>query len=280
MQILRIHHYTSIEALALILASKKIRFNRVDRVDDITESLRHSKIRFGNYFFVSCWTYDSEESIPQWHMYTDRMRGVRISLPVVPFQRKKLIPPSSWKIESEGVMYAPLSLEEQFGPDYYVVPTFMKSEHFGGPVEYCDDVETRYEKAIRLKTNSSNRATIEIDAPFDLVRLKTIEWSFQKEYRFALFVLPSLELPVEGPGSPKFCERLPDYVITALVNGIAPGIEFLDVDLSDNTLKELEVTFGPLCSEGSKIVVRALINSYAPEATIRESQFSGNIRTR
>jgi len=279
MQISRIHHYTSIETLALILASKKIRFNRTDRVDDITESQRHAKIRFGNYFFVSCWTYDSEESIPQWHMYTDRMRGVRISLPVAPFQQKRLIPPDSWKLESKGTMYAPLSLEEQFGPNYFVVPMYMEAKHFGGPVEYCDDVEARYEKAISFKIEDG-RTLVNIKAPFDLVRLKTSAWSFQKEYRFALFVLPSFQVPAEGPGSPEFYERFPSHVINALINGIAPGVDFLDVDLSDNALREMEITLGPLCSEGSKIAVHALVKAYAPEATVRDSRFTGNIRAR
>ena len=32
-----IYHYTNIETLALILKNKTIRFNRLDRVDDISE---------------------------------------------------------------------------------------------------------------------------------------------------------------------------------------------------------------------------------------------------
>lgn len=35
---MRIYHYTSIETLALILDNQKIRFNRLDRVDDLEES--------------------------------------------------------------------------------------------------------------------------------------------------------------------------------------------------------------------------------------------------
>lgn len=32
-----IHHYTSIESLAMILSTRKIRFNRLDRMDDLEE---------------------------------------------------------------------------------------------------------------------------------------------------------------------------------------------------------------------------------------------------
>ncbi|MCV5372328.1 hypothetical protein OFD18_29525, partial [Escherichia coli] len=70
-----IFHYTSIASLALILKSNKIRFSRLDGVDDILEAQTHVGINFGQYFFVSCWTKTKEESIPQWHMYGNDMKG-------------------------------------------------------------------------------------------------------------------------------------------------------------------------------------------------------------
>jgi hypothetical protein len=75
-----IHHYTSVDSLAAILASRKMRFSRLDRVDDLRESQTHHAIEFGQYFFASCWTEDGTESIPQWEMYADKKTGVRISL--------------------------------------------------------------------------------------------------------------------------------------------------------------------------------------------------------
>lgn len=49
-----IYHYTSVETLAMILASHKLRFNRLDRVDDMREAQKHKGIDFGKYFFASC----------------------------------------------------------------------------------------------------------------------------------------------------------------------------------------------------------------------------------
>ena len=92
MDIKTIHHYTNIETLALILSSRKLRFNRLDRVDDIREAQKHKGIDFGKYFFVSCWTYDQNESIPQWHMYTEKMSGVRISFPRLSIPKKDSSP--------------------------------------------------------------------------------------------------------------------------------------------------------------------------------------------
>ena len=69
---MKIHHYTSIETLALILKYKTIRFNRLDRVDDMEESMYGSgptKIKLGQYVFVSCWTKDDLENISLWKMY-------------------------------------------------------------------------------------------------------------------------------------------------------------------------------------------------------------------
>ena len=60
---MRIYHYTNLEALALILKNRTIRFNRLDQVDDLEEGNAESLgVRFCKYVFVSCWTETSDES--------------------------------------------------------------------------------------------------------------------------------------------------------------------------------------------------------------------------
>jgi hypothetical protein len=62
---MKIYHYTNVESLAMILKNKTIRFNRLDKVDDIEEgNAESSGVRFCKYVFVSCWTENPEESIP------------------------------------------------------------------------------------------------------------------------------------------------------------------------------------------------------------------------
>ena len=39
------------------------------------------------FVYVSCWTEDSEESIPLWNLYTPNMHGVRIRMPEFPFKK-------------------------------------------------------------------------------------------------------------------------------------------------------------------------------------------------
>lgn len=272
-----IHHYTSIETLALILSNRTIRFNRSDRVDDASEAKRHADIKFGSYFFVSCWTHDLNESIPQWHMYTDRkMKGVRLTLPNYPFKRLRLKPKPGWDMHSEGELYGPIPFDQQFGRGYYILPTFLSDQQFGGPVEYRSDVAERYRSAVAIDT-TGGRFSINIAGLPDLARLKTPEWSFQHEYRFVLCIFPSIPVPDDGPGSEGFPGASSDAIGNALLNGTAPPIEWFDVSLSDEALSQATITMGPMCSEGDRVVVNALVEKYIPHARVVPSQFTGTI---
>ena len=71
-----LYHYTSIETLALILSNRKIRLNRLDKVDDPQEQIAKEIADMGKLVFVSSWTDDSDESIPMWKMYGSLESGV------------------------------------------------------------------------------------------------------------------------------------------------------------------------------------------------------------
>lgn len=274
----QIFHYTSVETLALILSSQKIRFTRLDKVDDALEGPIIKGVHFNKYFFVSCWTTQRTESIPQWHLYTEKMTGVRIELTSLPFQNKKLTPLDGWaNIEHAGNMYAPLNFNEMFGQTYMILPMFMNHEQFAGCVEYVSNIEERYSQAVQI---NKEKGQLTINRPFDLARLKSKHWEFQSEYRFSLFVLPSLPLPPEGPGSPSFYNSLPNHMMRAFIEGADPGVEFIDLDLNQDALNSMVITTGPLCSAGLKLSVEALVCKYAPRAVIRSSALEGAIRQR
>lgn len=66
---MKLYHYTSIETLALILKHKTIRFSRLDRVDDPDEySFKEDGITPAHYCYVSCWTKNDNENLPQWYI--------------------------------------------------------------------------------------------------------------------------------------------------------------------------------------------------------------------
>ena len=80
-----LHHYTTVNTLALILRHQTLRFTRLDQFDDVTEGRSLGPFPLGARMFASCWSTGDEESIPQWAMYADSMRGVRLSLRSDPF---------------------------------------------------------------------------------------------------------------------------------------------------------------------------------------------------
>ena len=81
-------HYTSLENLALIWKNKTIRFRPLSTMDDLQESKTKDLKNIGDFIFVSCWTNETQESIPMWKMYGKMETGVRIALPKNPFVRE------------------------------------------------------------------------------------------------------------------------------------------------------------------------------------------------
>lgn len=76
-----LYQYTTIDALSLILKNRKIRFSRLDMVDDPEEyGFERYGFKVAPFVFVSCWTPVKEENIPMWRMYANQARGVRIGV--------------------------------------------------------------------------------------------------------------------------------------------------------------------------------------------------------
>ncbi len=276
-----IYHYTTIETLALILESRKLRFNRLDRVDDLQEAQSVQGINFGKFFFVSCWTQTEEESIPQWHMYTDKMQGVRIGLPDYPFCSKRLEAPSGWiETSSSGEILSPISMEEMMTDTYLIVPACLDQKHFGGSVQYVNNVQERYAASVELTQREDSAYDFALRSPATLVRTKSPDWGFQKEFRFFLLALPSLPVPPEGPGSPKFYDQLPTHMLNSMLSGAGPGVEWIDLDVAEEAFEQMTITTGPCCSQGQKLCVEALKNQLASNATLKPSVLEGRIRAR
>ena len=75
-----LYHYTSIETLALILKNRTIRFNSLDKMDDLQEQKTADLQNIGQFCYISSWTDDDTESIPMWNMYASLNLGVRIKI--------------------------------------------------------------------------------------------------------------------------------------------------------------------------------------------------------
>ena len=142
---MKIYHYTTIDSLAMILSSRSIKFNRLDMVDDMEESVESQNVWLGKYAFVSCWTEDKEESIPLWRMYSGNHRGVRIGMEPDMFEKniiKDLVMPGGEKIG--GQLTSMLASQDILNPDYFIFPFSSElTELFYCHIDYVDDVKAK-----------------------------------------------------------------------------------------------------------------------------------------
>lgn len=277
----RIFHYTTLESLALILKARTLRFTRLDCVDDVREAQQLADINVGQYFFVSCWTREENESIPQWNMYSKEMQGVRIELPAHPFSSDQLVIPPGWGgLEWKGNLVSPMKFEELWGAGHFVVPNFLKPEHFAGDVEYVPSVEEEYKRSARVEHHPDGSSSFKADALYKLPRYKSLQWKFQDEYRFSLFVFPSTPVPTVAAERATYFSRIHEYQTAAFFKNVDPGIKHIDVRIEPTVLTSLVVRTGPLCTAGTRACVEALLAHFAPGARIESSALTGEIRAR
>ncbi len=273
-----IHHYTSIETLSLILESKRIRFNRLDKVDDATEADTFNKLKLGEFFFVSCWTLAAKESIPQWNMYTPNMAGVRISVPEKMFNYAPLKSPDYLTGDSNGEIYTPIPFEEWATEEYFIMPDFTRHEWFSRPVMYMDDYVEQKNKRINVEFKDGKVSKLELDTPSRIAALKSPDWAFQEEFRFVLIIFPNKTKIHDLPSWYKFNKELMKNIVDSLSSGKGSPIQYHDVALNPSIFDEMIITLGPLCTHSEKLIVDALISKYAPGATVKGSSFTGTIR--
>ncbi|MCF6150325.1 MAG: DUF2971 domain-containing protein [Candidatus Kuenenia sp.] len=273
-----IHHYTNIDTLALILQNKTLRFNRLDRVDDVSECQECSGIKFGQYYFVSSWTKLKEESIPQWHMYTNEMSGVRISFPKYPFKRERLIPPKEWNMIQEGEILSPVPFDKIFNNEFVIPPLFFNDDQFCGDIEYVKNIEEEYKKAVVHSKTPDGKDQLKISNIGRLARLKKLDWKFQDEYRFVLFILPGIDIPHDGIGNERYITELPNHMMNCLFNGVPPTITHFDVEIDQEAIDNMTVTIGPLCGAGNRIIAETLVAKFSKFGKVLPSELTGTIR--
>lgn len=191
-----LYHYTSIETLALILKNKTICFNNLLNVDDKEEAKTQDMGNFGKYVNVSCWTEDSEESIPLWDLYTPNMKGVRIGLPRFPFKKYRFLA-GEYNLAENVDTYIDLEwlYNTNCGGIIPQMPLLVK-------VEYTDDENKLFPKVRKCNDDEELRNYIDngtknsgknLSVSYSLKELgiyKRSNWSFQKEWRYIITSSP------------------------------------------------------------------------------------------
>lgn len=268
-----LYHYTNIETLALILKNRTIRFNSLNKMDDLQEQQTADVKNIGQFCYISSWTEDSTESIPMWNMYASLNLGVRIKLRKNPFKIYNNTAESLSKVanatvndESNGKpLQSIIPIAEMFSMGFMSMQAMTKDLLV--KVEYTDDKDKLYP---HLLTENGESFSIAIG---ELGKYKNLHWKFQNEWRYILTILPlNLNQPVEN--------SLKSFQVIA--NKMRLGIEkqpfpYYDMYLSDEAFQEMEITLSPHISVGSKIIAESLVEKYNPSAIITESHLIGLI---
>lgn len=268
-----IHHYTDINTLALILKGKKIKFNRLDRVDDLEEGqIMSDGIKIGKYMFVSCWTETDEESIPLWKMYSNGENGVRISLEQDMFLDYIIEKFPFGNSISIGSIVTKIPETEFVNRDYFVVPVFgLDSDMFYRKIEYVADIKEKTVSIVKRTMADDIHASITIEFS-EIGKYKNKRWEFQEESRFAVVIIPYNPLFDSNP-SVKY-----DKSLFTLYNNQELPFDSYFLKLKPEVLNSMTVTLSPSSGDAQRIIVESLCQQFAPGATINDSSLKNGIK--
>ncbi|GAA6528354.1 hypothetical protein LPYR103PRE_03270 [Segatella asaccharophila] len=270
---MKLYHYTNLKTLALILKHRTLRFNRLDKVDDLEENVKSNGLNLGQYIFVSCWTEDAEESIPLWRMYAGIENGVRICLDEDMFQTYDIC---NFKFRDKVPIIGSLSLIPQKdieNQDYFIMPLGTNNRtSFLKKVEYVPDIHKYTDNVAQFQLKEKKKIDAIINFG-EIGKYKNTKWAFQKESRFIINIMPC---------NPLYYVNNPNLMVNIVYNAYksnkALNFSFYDMRLKNDILNKIEITLSPEVSESQRIIVEALCRQFAPEAKISDSALFGKVR--
>lgn len=277
-----IHHYTSALTLPLILQSGKMRFTRADLLDDGSEMPFNTSHINASNFYVSSWTSVLDEHSGQWFRYGNQHQGIRITLPITPFEFHQVnfdlardCVTSALKGSKVGIhlenITMPFTTVEMLGNGYVIIPyTDNMSESFGGKVEYVDNPASRAAElfsANKFETNFSDSGK--------LGRIKSKDWADQAEYRFVLMAMngPNLD---RSHSQKAYDEALLNLYENNLIASSmeAPAAKFIDLPIATDSLNRMTVTLGSHISNEDRNAIMEAISLHAPSIRVFESNIN------
>ena len=268
-----LYHYTNLSSLAMILSNRTIRFNNICNVDDLQEQETEDINNLGRFCFISCWTDDSAEMIPMWKMYTDIKEGVRIRLRKFPFAEsftteEDLNDPIvravflKGKIEnSKAIIPVHTMIEKGF-----ISTGLIQQKNILFEVKYTSEKEELYPQIVSQKGDITNLSLDKLGV------YKNTGWSFQREWRYRLILLP-LDL--------KDQEHLQENS-SIMVNNIISGkallpFSYYDIPIQEEAFEDMEIVISPCMLVGNRLIVKNLVEKYNPRAKIIESVYEGKL---
>lgn len=273
---MKLYHYTTIDSLAMIMSSRSIKFNRLDKVDDMEERAESQSVQLWQYLFVSCWTENAEESIPLWRMYSGNAHGVRIALDADMFEDNVVggsnVPPD---IPHEGFFVGKIPAQDLFRKDYFVLPAAIRQVEGGGDslfychVAYVDEVNEKTKDAFQLTMTDATHANTCVSFG-EIGKYKNKRWAFQEESRFRLVIFPF---------NPILCnpDDVSSIAVNAMLNNTPLPISEYYLKLRPEVLNNIEITLHPNATASDRVIVEALCAKYAQEAVIKPSELTDRV---
>lgn len=271
-----LYHYTTLDKLALILKSGAIRFKPLDTMDDLQECKSKGIKNAGQFIFVSSWTDLEEESIPMWKMYSNLESGVRIALPVNPFEEYNVTVKEASELYGENIDRLQNG-NEVFRKSLYPVSQLKDKNFFSPdmlmPLDDCDDpIEVEYtsdKEKLYPDVLIDDTGGVGIDLGI-LGKYKNEAWSFQSEWRYKLSIFP---------GTAKdFVRETGSRILKQMIeDDIGRPCDFYDRKLKAEALSKMEIVKAPCFSESSEILLNALLMKFS-RIRVTKSSLADKIR--
>ncbi len=253
-----LYHYTNVADLVSILKNKEIRFKPLSKLNDIHKEEEKISGQYRKYVFVSCWTAESKESVKMWDMYSRLTEGVRIQLPIYPFEEynfsdklQKKYPNSIASYFEDDNDYVFIPFEDMHNKDYLITPIRQNQSLFR--VKYTDN-------AILLCLPKTKYDYLKI-----LGKHKNAYLSHEKELRYRLIFLPV-----------EFIENYSDYAID-YPNIYNNDFKFVLPDdcyslkISDKAFDDMKILTSPYISDENAAILELLKKEYNPNMPIEDS---------
>lgn len=263
-----LYKYTTLETLALILKSRKIRLNPLSKMDDYQEAQTNDFINFSKFAFVSSWINQAKESIAMWKLYSNLYNGVRIGLKRNPFKKyhisrselEQKLPIE--KIIGDGIDLI-LPFEECFGENYllqnYVYKNVLKK------VIYTDKEEELLPQIFKTTNNGFELAYEKLGIH------KNTYWEFQNEERYILRYFPFGIKKMIALG-----DRVADYAFNSLKEN-KQFFPYKELEIDNEAFSNMQITVAPNFTEGNMIILNALKDCYNHSLIIEESKLTNCI---
>ena len=263
-----LYKYTTLESLALILKSKKIRLNPLTVMDDLQEAQSSDEIEYGKYVFISSWMDQPLESIAMWKLYSNMYSGVRIGLKEKPFVKytinkqdvERVYPSASLEGDSMDLI---VPIEECFNGNYLVM-NFLYDKCLE-KVEYTDDIELLSPQIFNISQQGIEMKSAQLG------KYKNTYWEFQNEERYVLRFLP-LDVKKIAPES-----NAAQMVYNAFMNQKS-FIDYYDLEIRDDAFVSMEITLSPQFTAGNRILLESLKEKYNPNLKVLDSALKDRVK--